>query len=99
MPSTRPARTLLELVRSLPGAGHASRYEACKTIPLLALQASADEALTLQACKAIEAVVRSPQPDDALEDAFLRTLWELETNLLRLLKIPEWAHSKNTITE
>lgn len=97
--STQSANTLLKLIRSLPGAGRAPYLEACKDIPLLALQANVEEAASHQACKALEAVVRSPQPDDALEGAVLQALWELETHLLRILKLPEWTHSKNTPTE
>lgn len=95
----QPAKVLLRLVRSLPGASYALHLEACKNIPLLALQANVEEAASYRACKALEALARSPQPDDALEDAALRALWELETHLLRILKLPEWAHSKDFPTE
>lgn len=94
----RPARALLELARELH-LNHSQRFEACRTIPLLALQAKADEGTSHQVCKALEAVIRSPQPDDALEVAVVHALWDLETNLLHLLNIPEWAHSKSSPTE
>jgi hypothetical protein len=96
--STRPARALLKLLRELHH-NPSQRLEACRTLPLLALQAKADEGTSHQVCKALEAVIRSSQPDDALEVAVVHALWDLETNLLRLLNMPEWVHSKNSPTE
>lgn len=98
MTPLQSARKLLKLVRNLPISDPGECFEACRVIPLLAHEAGVNEALALQACKALYATIHCADGEltlNSLVGEAGSALWDLETNLLHKLNISERSHSKH----